>query len=94
MDPAAAQVLLEIVAEYRERGVRIYFCRVMGRRSEVWRLMKVSGIVETVGGEDKFVGSVTEALEIVEGERAVAERLGSVVDRVEGDVEEGRRGAP
>ncbi|PSK40232.1 hypothetical protein B9Z65_8172 [Elsinoe australis] len=94
MDPAAAQVLLEIVAEYRERGVRIYFCRVMGRRSEVWRLMKVSGIVETVGGEDKFVGSVTEALEIVEGERAVAERLGSVVDRVEGDVEEGRRGPP
>ncbi|KAF4551934.1 Sulfate permease-like protein 1 [Elsinoe fawcettii] len=86
MDPAAAQVLLEIVEGYRDRGVRIYFARVMGRRSEVWRLMKVSGIVELVGGEGKFVGSVTEALELVERDRGVEQGLERAVRGAEEDV--------
>ncbi|PNS16876.1 hypothetical protein CAC42_4840 [Sphaceloma murrayae] len=89
MDPAAAQVLLEIVTGYTSRGVRVYFCRVMGRKSEVWRLMKVSGIVDIVGGEGKFVGSVTEALEALERERdrEGAAMLDEVADRVEREVE-------
>ncbi|KAG8627589.1 hypothetical protein KVT40_005072 [Elsinoe batatas] len=86
MDPAAAQVLLEIIEGYTDRGVRIYFCRVMGKRSEVWRLMEVSGIVELVGGEGKFVGSVTEALELMERERGP---VGMVGGRGDVEVEEG-----
>lgn len=68
LDPAAAQVLLEIVQGYRDRGVRIFFCRVPNRSrgSEVWRLMKVSGIVAVCGGEGHFVGSVQEALNLTE----------------------------
>ncbi|KAF2225056.1 sulfate transporter family-domain-containing protein [Elsinoe ampelina] len=92
MDPAAAQVLLEIVEGYADRGVRIYFCRVMGKRSEVWRLMEVSGIVELVGGEGKFVGSVTEALELVERERGPVGTVGGLVGG-RGDVEVGEGGA-
>lgn len=66
LDPAAAQVLLEIVQGYRDRGTRIFFCRVPSRRTEVWRLFVVSGIVETCGGEGHFVRSVREALELTE----------------------------
>jgi len=77
LDPAAAQVLLEIVTEYRKRDVGIYFCRVLGREmatprggiGEVWRLMVVSGIVEVCGGEGRFVGSVEEALDLFAAER-------------------------
>ena len=66
LDPAAAQVLLEIVADYVERGTRVFFCRVPGRRTEVWRLMSVSGIVEVCGGEHNFLRSVDEALRATE----------------------------
>ena len=66
LDPAAAQVLLDIVTGYRDRGVRIFFCRVAARRTEVWRLMRVSGIVDAVGGEAQFVDSVQEALDTAE----------------------------
>lgn len=69
MDPAAAQVLLEIVESYVERGTRVFFCRVPGKkRTEVWRLMKVSGIVELCGGEGNFLNSVDEALKATEKE--------------------------
>nr|OQO21958.1 hypothetical protein B0A51_12278 [Rachicladosporium sp. CCFEE 5018] len=66
MDPAAAQVLVEIVGSYVERGVGVWFCRVPSRRSEVWRLLQVSGVVEVVGGEGHFVQSVDQALRRVE----------------------------
>lgn len=68
LDPAASQVLLEIVEGFVDRGSRVFFCRVPGRRTEVWRLMQVSGIVEVCGGETHFVGSVAEALELTERE--------------------------
>ena len=66
LDPAAAQVLLEIVQAYVERGRRVYFCRIPARRTEVWRLMEVSGIVELCGGERNFLRSVDEALRATE----------------------------
>lgn len=70
LDPAAAQVLLEIVSAYVERGTRIFFCRVPGRKTEVWRLMCVSGIVQLCGGERHFVKSVEEALNLTELEES------------------------
>ncbi|OQN97828.1 hypothetical protein B0A48_16138 [Cryoendolithus antarcticus] len=66
MDPAAAQVLVEIVGSYVDRGVGVWFCRVPSRKSEVWRLLQVSGVVEVVGGEGHFVQSVDQALRRVE----------------------------
>ena len=68
MDPAAAQVLLEIVRDYRDRDVRIFFCRIPGQPSEVWRLMQVSGIVDICGGESHFVKSVQSALDLTDKE--------------------------
>jgi MFS superfamily sulfate permease-like transporter len=68
LDPAAAQVLLEIVESYIERGTRVFFCRIPGRRTEVWRLMRVSGIVDACGGELNFYRSVDEALQATERE--------------------------
>lgn len=73
LDPAACQVLLEIVASYIERGTRVYFSRVPGRgRSEVWRLMQVSGIVDVCGGERYFLRSVGEALKLSEREETMS----------------------
>jgi MFS superfamily sulfate permease-like transporter len=66
LDPAACQILLEIVQSYLERGTQVFFCRVPGRRTEVWRLMLVSGIVDCVGGEGKFLRSVDAALRATE----------------------------
>ncbi|KAF2771845.1 hypothetical protein EJ03DRAFT_267909 [Teratosphaeria nubilosa] len=62
LDPAASQVLQEIVVSYIDRGTAVFFCRVPGRRSEVWRLLRVTGIVELCGGESHFKRSVDEAL--------------------------------
>jgi MFS superfamily sulfate permease-like transporter len=83
MDPAAAQVLLEIVQDYVERGTRVFFCRVPGRRTEVWRLMCVSGIVDLCGGEHNFLRSVDEALQATE--------RGSTLQFSDSDLEEGER---
>ncbi|KAK5676338.1 hypothetical protein LTS10_011150 [Elasticomyces elasticus] len=66
LDPAAAQVFLEIIEGYIERGTRVWFCRVPGRRTEVWRLLNVTGIVELVGGENHFLRGVNEALRATE----------------------------
>jgi MFS superfamily sulfate permease-like transporter len=72
LDPAACQVLLEIVESYIERGTRVYFSRIPSRRSEVWRLMVVSGIVEVCGGEKFFLRSVGEALKMSEREETLS----------------------
>ncbi|KAI7351992.1 hypothetical protein KC354_g12189 [Hortaea werneckii] len=66
LDPAAAQVLLEIVEQYVERGTRVFFSRVPGKKGEVWRLLNVTGIVELCGGERNFLRSVDEALRATE----------------------------
>ena len=67
LDGSGAQVLAEIVDDYVERGVRVFFCRVPAERSEVWRKFERSGIVERVGGRGHFVKSVDEALRLTEG---------------------------
>lgn len=66
MDSASAQVLCEIVSDYVEAGTTVFFCRVPGRRSGVWKLMERSGIVELAGGERHFLRSVEEALRATE----------------------------
>lgn len=71
LDPAAMQVLLEIVKAYIERGTRVIFCRVPSRKSEVWRLFNVSGLVDLCGGERHFCRSVDEALQLAEREMSV-----------------------
>ncbi|KAF1992261.1 high affinity sulfate transporter 1 [Aulographum hederae CBS 113979] len=73
LDGAGAQVLLEIVTQYRERGVRVFFCRVPSTRSDVWRLFEKSGIVDLCGGESHFVGGVEEALRLSEAETLIGE---------------------
>ncbi|KAK4988459.1 hypothetical protein LTR66_007319 [Elasticomyces elasticus] len=73
LDPAAAQVLLEIVSGYRERGTQVYFSRVPSRRGEVWRLMCVSGIVDKIGGERHCVSNVQDALDLADEEQRLDE---------------------
>lgn len=83
IDPAAVQVLLEIVEGYMDRGTRVFFCRIPGRRTEVWRLMRVSGIVDVCGGEGNFYRSVDDALQATERESTLR------FDADDGDAEEG-----
>ncbi len=66
LDGSGTQVLTEIVDSYVSRGVRVFFCRVPSRRSQVYRLMDRSGIVEKSGGPRHFVQSVDEALRMTE----------------------------
>lgn len=79
LDGAGAQILMEIVKSYRERGVRVFFCRVPGERSSVWRLFEKSGIVELCNGKAHFVASVEEALGLTELEE-VEEMMGREFD--------------
>ncbi|GAB1318357.1 hypothetical protein MFIFM68171_08567 [Madurella fahalii] len=78
LDGSGTQVLEEIVRDYRQRGVRIFFSRGPGRDSRVGRLLRRSGIVELAGGEHHFVDDVHEALKLTEeeegGELAVSDR--------------------
>lgn len=69
LDGAGAQVLAEIVESYRNRNVRVFFCRVPSERSPVYRLFDKSGIMEMCGGSRYFVESVEEALRMTESER-------------------------
>ncbi|KAK1749766.1 sulfate transporter family-domain-containing protein [Echria macrotheca] len=71
LDGSGTQVLEEIVRDYRQRGVRIFFSRVPSRDSEVWELLDRSGIIELAGGEDHFVEDVHEALKLTEVESDV-----------------------
>ncbi|KAG5928616.1 hypothetical protein E4U42_000331 [Claviceps africana] len=72
MDGSGTQVLEEIVRNYRERGVRIFFSRGPSRRDHpVWKLMERSGIVALCGGESHFVMDVEEALRWTEYEDGV-----------------------
>lgn len=75
IDGSGMQVLAEIVADYHDRGVRVFFSRgpTPGSRSPVWRLMLSSGVVDMCGGEDHFVGDVQEALRLTEYEESVSD---------------------
>lgn len=66
MDYAAAQVLVEIVRDYIDRGTAVYFCRIPSKKSKVWKLFEKSGIVDLCGGEHNFYRSVDAALRATE----------------------------
>jgi len=73
IDGSGTQVLAEIVADYRARGVRVFFSRgpKPGGHSPVWRVMESSGIVDMVGGPSRFVNDVEEALRRTEYEESI-----------------------
>ncbi len=68
MDGSGTQVLEEIVRNYRERGVMVFFSRGPAKGHPVWTLMERSGIVDLVGGESHFVDDVDEALQMTDRE--------------------------
>ncbi|KAH6989176.1 sulfate transporter family-domain-containing protein [Ilyonectria sp. MPI-CAGE-AT-0026] len=73
MDGSGTQVLEEIVRNYHDRDVRVFFSR--GPTSPdhpVWRLMVSSGIVALAGGESHFVNDVEEALRLTEYEESLS----------------------
>lgn len=73
IDGSGTQVLAEIVADYRERGVRVFFSRgpTPGGHSPVWRVLESSGIVDMVGGRSRFVNDIEEALRRTEYEESI-----------------------
>lgn len=73
IDGSGTQVLAEIVKDYRDRGVRVFFTRgpSPGSRLPVWRLMKSSGIVDMCGGESHFVNDVEQALRMTDREESI-----------------------
>lgn len=72
IDGSGTQVLEEIVSNYRERGVRVFFSRGPSRKSHpVWQMMERSGIVDQCGGNDHFVSSVEQALQLTEYEDSI-----------------------
>lgn len=74
MDGSGTQVLEEIVRNYIERGVRVFFTRGPSRKDHpVWKLMENSGIVALCGGEDRFVPDVEEALRRTEYEESISD---------------------
>ena len=64
IDGSGTQVFTEIVEQYVKRGIRVVFCRLPQRRSEVFKSFERSGIVDLCGGRRYFVGSVEEALRL------------------------------
>ncbi|KAI9808357.1 MAG: hypothetical protein M1826_004341, partial [Phylliscum demangeonii] len=78
IDGSGAQELAAIVAGYRARAVRVFFCRIFmppwpGRRTML-DTFRLAGIVDACGGGVKcFVPSVEDALEMVAREEAEAE---------------------
>lgn len=73
LDGAGAQVLRDIVASYRSKDVRVFFCRSPKQGTEVWRLFEASGIVELCGGRRHFVDGVEQALKMTELESLTQE---------------------
>lgn len=64
IDAAAAQIFVELVADYTARGVDVFFVRAGPQKNKkVWQMLKDSGVVEAVGGESHFHGSITSILE-------------------------------
>jgi len=76
MDGSGTQVLEEIVSNYRQRGVRVFFSRGPSKRHPVWALMEHSGIVDLIGGETHFVDDVHEALKLTELEEGTTLAVG------------------
>jgi len=68
LDGSGTQVLEEIVRNYRDRGVRVFFSRGPSVGSPIYELFERSGILETCGGKGHFVADVGEALRLTEVE--------------------------
>ncbi|TVY68899.1 putative sulfate transporter [Lachnellula suecica] len=68
LDGSGTQVLEEIVRNYRDRGVRVFFSRGPADGSPIFELFRRSGILEICGGKDHFVADVGEALRLTEVE--------------------------
>lgn len=68
LDGSGTQVLLELVQNYKERGVRVFFTRGPNKGSPIWLQFERSGIIDGCGGESHFVDSVDEALRMTEVE--------------------------
>ncbi|RAO64644.1 uncharacterized protein BHQ10_000656 [Talaromyces amestolkiae] len=66
IDASGTQVLLEIVENYVNRGVRVFFCRLPSLNGSVFQLFERSGIVDKCGGPTHFVPGVDEALRLTE----------------------------
>ncbi|KAH6676745.1 sulfate transporter family-domain-containing protein [Halenospora varia] len=68
LDGSGTQVMEEIVRNYRDRGVRVFFSRGPVEGSPIYELFRRSGILDIVGGKDHFVSDVGEALRLTEVE--------------------------
>lgn len=66
LDGSGTQVLEEIVRNYRERGVRVFFSRGPATGSPIWNLFQRSGIIDCVGGPSHFLRDVGEALRMTD----------------------------
>lgn len=64
LDGSGTQVLTEIVENYVNRGVRVFFCRGPNKKSPVYHMFLSSGIAEMCGGGRHFVDTVDEALKM------------------------------
>lgn len=73
LDGSGTQVLEEIVRDYRDRGVRVFFSRGPAEGSAIYELFRRSGILETAGGSTHFVSDVGEALRLTEIEESGSE---------------------
>jgi MFS superfamily sulfate permease-like transporter len=68
LDGSGTQVLEEIVRDYKDRGVRVWFTRGPSEGTEIWDRLERSGVLEEAGGKSHFVGDVGEALRLMEVE--------------------------
>lgn len=75
LDGSGTQVLEEIVSNYRERGVHVFFSRVPQEGTPVWELFRRSGIIDKCGGTSHFVTDVEAALRLTEVEPLARESV-------------------
>jgi len=69
LDGSGTQVLEEIVRNYRDRGVRVFFSRGPAIGTPIWNLFERSGITACAGGPSHFLPDVGEALRMTEIEQ-------------------------
>ena len=62
LDGSGTQVLAEIVEDYVNQGVRVFFCRGPHETSPVYKMFERSGIIDKCGGRRTYVSTVDEAL--------------------------------
>ncbi|ODQ64788.1 hypothetical protein NADFUDRAFT_52411 [Nadsonia fulvescens var. elongata DSM 6958] len=72
IDTSAAQILLEIVSGYKNRGIKIYFTRVP-EADRILELFKKSGIEELVRASESrcYFDSIDEVLQLIDEESSL-----------------------